>query len=258
MRRFARTFVIAVAAAATLAAAPAPKVEGYLKPGMIPDGVAILPPPPAAGSPAEARDRDAFVQTRKAQGTPRWNAAAHDNEIAPETVLADFDCATGAHLGRANTPTLQRIFARVRIDLGPVIGPPKDFYHRPRPFVGTGSPICIAETDELRKSPDYPSGHSTYGWASALILAEIDPAHATAILSRGRAYGESRVVCGVHTPAAVSAGRDNGALLVAALHASPAFRRDVEAARRELARQPHAAPDASCTAEAALLGTTPY
>jgi acid phosphatase (class A) len=31
-----------------------------------------------------------------------------------------------------------------------------------------------------------------------LILAELAPERATPILNRGRAYGESRVVCGVH------------------------------------------------------------
>lgn len=53
----------------------------------------------------------------------------------------------------------------------------------------------------------------------------------------------------------------NAAIVVAALHASPAFRQDVESARRELAayRQSTTAMDpVQCTAEKVLISTTPY
>jgi len=88
----------------------------------------------------------------------------------------------------------------------------------------------------------------------SLILAELAPDRATAILNRGRAFGESRVVCGVHSPSAVDAGRTNGASLVATLHGQTAFRADLEAAREELAAlRAKAAPlTASCAASLAL------
>ena len=84
----------------------------------------------------------------------------------------------------------------------------------------------------------------------------------TPILIRGRAFGESRAVCGMHTASAVEAGRTTGAAVVAAEHGSAEFRADVEAARQEIAAQraAHAsAPDpAACQAEAALTARTPY
>ena len=44
------------------------------------------------------------------------------------------------------------------------------------------------------------------GWAWALILSELAPDRADAILARGLAYGESRAVCGVHYASDVEAG----------------------------------------------------
>ena len=101
----------------------------------------------------------------------------------------------------------------------------------------------------------YPSGHSSLGWAWALILSEIDPEHANAILARGRAFGESRVICGVHWQSDVEEGRFMGASAVARLHADPAFRADLEAARAELAgiRAKNLKPTRDCRAEAAAM-----
>jgi acid phosphatase (class A) len=92
-------------------------------------------------------------------------------------------------------------------------------------------PICTPEEEEkLRKDGSYPSGHTAIGWAWALILTEIAPERADAILARGRAFGESRVVCNVHWHSDVVAGRFMGAAAVARLHADPGFRAELEAA----------------------------
>ena len=60
------------------------------------------------------------------------------------------------------------------------------------------------------------------------------PDRADAVLARGLAYGESRVICGVHYPSDVEAGRIVGAAMVAALKADPAFQADFAVAAREL------------------------
>jgi len=62
-----------------------------------------------------------------------------------------------------------------------------------------GAPVCTPEDEEvLRKDGFYPSGHTALGWAWALILTEIAPDRADAILARGRAFGVSRNICNVH------------------------------------------------------------
>ena len=96
-------------------------------------------------------------------------------------------------------------------------------------------PTCSPEDEEyLRKDGSYPSGHTAIGWAWALILSELAPDRIDAILARGRAFGESRVVCNVHWHSDVAEGRFIGASAVARLHADPGFRADLEAAKKEL------------------------
>ncbi len=217
------------------AASPPPVAPGYLAKGAAPDALAILPPPPKHGSAAEAEDQAAFVSTRSLQGTPRWKMATNDAVISTQSAYQDYACALGVTLETAQTPTLSTLLVRVATDARPVIDPPKDYYARPRPFLDLKGPICVEDTSFLRAAASYPSGHATLGWTWGLILAELAPDRSTQILSRARVYGESRVVCGVHYPSDIEAGRTNGSTLFAVLQSDPAFRADMETARAEIA-----------------------
>jgi acid phosphatase (class A) len=86
-------------------------------------------------------------------------------------------------------------------------------------------------------------------------LTEIAPDRADALLARGRSFGESRVICGVHWQSDVVAGRLVGAGTVARLHADPVFRADLEAARKELLSvlAKGLLPTRDCSAEAAAM-----
>ena len=86
-------------------------------------------------------------------------------------------------------------------------------------------PLAVPEARAfLEKDPSYPSGHTALGWGFALILSEIAPDRANEILARGRAFGESRIVCNHHWYSDVVWGRFMGAATVARLHADPTFR----------------------------------
>jgi acid phosphatase (class A) len=252
----------ALAALAWVAAAPAAPPQGYLLPGAAPYMISVLPPPPARGSGVEADDRRAFEVTRKLKGSARWTLATADAAVSPQADIHDFACALGVVLDETSAPTLYGIFSRSLSDERAFITPPKDFYQRPRPFVGRRGDICVARTDELARSGSYPSGHSTAIWAWGLMLAELAPDRATAILTRARVYSESRVVCGVHFPSDIAAGRLNGSALYAALQSSPAFRADMEKARAEIAAARAAggpSPDpALCKVEAEAAAHRPW
>jgi acid phosphatase (class A) len=252
--------VLAAAAYALLAAAaPAAPHAGYLAPDAAPDTIRILPPAPAAGSSRDEADRAVYRQTRAMKDSPRW-AAAHA-DIDQKAILQDMACAVGADLTPAAAPRLNALLQRLGPDVSRAVNRPKDHYGRKRPYLADDGPICDARTDALAASPDYPSGHATWGWTVGLILAELAPDRATDILVRARAYGESRIVCGVHTLSAVEAGRTNASALVATLHGSPDFRADLEAARREVAAARRAGPApgaAACAAQAQLVEPSPY
>jgi acid phosphatase (class A) len=257
MRRL-RPAAAALLAALCIGAGPAPKSTGYLGEAG-PDTLRILPEAPVAGTSRYEADRTVFLQTRSLKDGPRWRLAQAD--IDQGAILKDMACAVGVELTPANAPRLATLIQRMRPDVGRAVSRPKDFYGRKRPFLIDEGPICDARTQSLEASPDYPSGHTTWGWTVGLILAELAPDRAADILVRARAYGESRIVCGVHNLSAVEAGRTDASALVAALHGSRDFRADLDAARREVAaaRKAGPAPDpAACAALAQLIEKSPY
>lgn len=263
MRGRARGSRTALALACLLLAPAAGAADGqdqrYLG-DAAPDLVAVLPPAPLAGTPRYETDRKVFRQTRKLAGTPRWQAATEDVKVDVPAMLRNFSCAAGVAMTGENAPRTAALLARLRKDVSHGVSAPKRHYQRKRPFLIDPGPICQPRA-ELETSFDYPSGHTSWGWAVALTLAEADPPHAGAILARGRAYGESRIVCGAHNASAVEAGRTTAASVVAALHGVPEFRDDVAAARAEIRalRDQRQVPDAaSCQAEISLLGPSPY
>lgn len=252
------------AAPADAGATPPPAADGgdqeYLAAQPF-DPAKVLPAPPADGSPRAEADRKIFIETRKLQGTPRWALAQSDEDQSIPATLADFSCALGVPIDGATAPRTRQFFERVALSSRHAVDTAKTVFNRKRPFLTIDGPICVPRTAELAASPDYPSGHSTWIWMEALILAEIAPDRASEILARGRAYGESRVICGAHTASAVEAGRVNGAAIAAALHTSPAFKADLDLARAEITslRASGRQPDpAKCAAEAKLIATPAY
>src|SRR5262245_9359632 len=54
---------------------------GYLDPTALPDSLALLPPPPAPGSPGFARDEAAREAALALVGTARWSRATSDADL---------------------------------------------------------------------------------------------------------------------------------------------------------------------------------
>jgi len=244
----------------TVAAVPelrAGYVAGYLYPGnTLPNSLALIPPPPAPGSAAFALDEDVAKRSFALRGTPRFTLAASDHDLRFPHAAGIFSCALNAPVTEQDTPRLYMLLRRTLADAVVSTYPAKENYGRKRPFQLNNEPICVPEAlGHLLKSPSYPSGHTTIGWAWALILTEISPDQTDAILLRARSYGESRIVCNHHWKSDVTWGYFMGAAIVARLHADPAFRADVEAAKAELAaaRAKGLKPTRDCAAEAAAM-----
>jgi acid phosphatase (class A) len=231
-------------------------LAGYLPPGESPDSLALLAPPPASGSAAADADQEMYRATRALRDAPLWTLAAQDADLSFPNAAGTFSCALGVPISEQATPRLYLLLRRSLTDGGFATGAAKHKYQRRRPFAELQETSCTPQ-DEARLSTDgsYPSGHSSIGWTWALLLAELAPERDDAILARGYAYGQSRVVCGVHWQSDVEAGRVVAAGVVARLHADPVFRADLDAARTELAaaRAEGLAPTRDCAAEAAAL-----
>lgn len=213
-------------------AAPLDSGAGYLT-GQGPDLRQFISPAPRAHSAEERQDREVFRQERPSVDGARWKLAVADADEAVPAMLKDFSDAVGMELAPDRQPALARLLVTMRRDTAAAADALKAEYRRPRPFLLDQGPVC-QDRNMLAQSFDYPSGHTIWGTAVALVLAELRPDRAALILARGRDYGESRVVCGAHSRSAVRAGRETAAGLVAVLHGSTRFREDLEHARFEL------------------------
>jgi acid phosphatase (class A) len=211
-------------------------LAGYLRSEELPNSLVLLPPPPAEGSAGLALDRDVSLKSFAIRGTPRWTLATRDAEMMFPDAAETFSCALNAPITEQDTPHLYRLLRRTLADAAFSTFSAKKKYQRMRPFMVNGEPICRPDQEKhLKNDGSYPSGHTAFGWAWALILTEIAPERTDAILARGRAFGQSRIICNVHWHSDVVEGRFVGSATVARLHADPAFRAELEAAKAEFA-----------------------
>ncbi|WP_136162641.1 acid phosphatase [Sphingomonas flavalba] len=228
--------------------------SGYLPSGAF-DILAVLPPAPVKGEVRYDADRRIFKRTRALLNTPRGALATNDVDYSPPAMLRDFSCAVGVALTPENAPKTTALIARAGVDTANQSRVAKDYYKRLRPYQIDRGRTC-QNPEELKHSFDYPSGHTTRGWTWAAILAQVAPDRATPIMARGRAYGESRIICGVHNASAVEAGRVTSAATLTAVATQPAFQADLAAARAEmdaLRADPATPRPAACEEEAKLV-----
>jgi len=210
---------------------------GYLIKDDLPDFLQVLPPVPMPQSEDDNADVTLLQLWRRAENSPRWQLAKADAELS----YSRFAEAYGADIDPAKTPLLFHLLERVEADVSGPLGQAKEFYHRPRPyqrfpmehvcgFTTTPSPDPVSQTGN-----SYPSGHSVFGWTTALVLAEVAPDRAQTILARAREYGESRIVCAAHFPSDVLGGQLLTAAVFSRLHAVADYNRDLHCAQQERA-----------------------
>lgn len=85
--------------------------------------------------------------------------------------------------------------------IAPIVGP--DYFNTPSDNrVYNRGPMM-----DLQNSPSYPSGHTTYGYTGALILALLVPERYEQMVTRGAEYGNDRILVGAHYAMDVLGGR---------------------------------------------------
>ena len=242
--------------------APVPELghglmQGYLHDESPLNSAAFLPPPPASGSAQQAADDAASEAMIGLEGSARWAQAAVDAELHFPAAAQIFSCALGVSVTEAQTPALYRLLQRSLTDFGLASYPAKRAHQRQRPFLINGGEICTPDDREMLETDgSYPSGHSAIGWGWALTLSQLAPAQAEALLTRGRAYAQSRMVCNVHWLSDTEAGMAVGAAAFALLQNNGLFQATMAAARQELNQANLERPDtATCDAEAMVLAS---
>lgn len=249
-----RSLLVILFAGAAMLAAAAQTSAGYLAADVF-DVMAVLPPAPVAGDPRYNADRLIFLETRKLVGTPRYALATRDAQGGTANLMQDFSCAVGVSLTPQEAPLTAALLQRATRDTGRETNRAKNIFKRLRPFQIDPGEICDDKVT-LARSYDYPSGHTTAGWTWAMVLSELVPARSSEILARGRAYGESRFICGAHNESAVEAGRLSATATMTAVRNTAAYQADAAAAKAEmtaLLNDPATPKPAACAAEHDLI-----
>ncbi len=189
----------------------------------------LLPPPPAAGSPEERAELDAMLliqQRRTPAEIGRARADANRVVWRFADALGNPPAFTAERL-----PLTAAFFQRLTREIDADSAGPKGVFARPRPFRAEPrlTPVVTRAV-----SWSYPSGHSTWAHAIAIVLADMVPERRAQIFARADEYGRNRIVAGVHYPSDVEAGKLCGTVIAADLLASPRFRVDESAAAAEL------------------------
>ncbi|MFM5907624.1 MAG: acid phosphatase [Novosphingobium sp.] len=226
----------------------------YLSREAVPDSLKIDPPPPAPGSAAEARDKEAQKAALKLQGTARFALAARDADLASARATGAFSCAAGLDISPTTTPKIDALLRRSMREFGMASAPTKQKYMRMRPFVLNGKPTCTPEQEAvLRSNGSYTSGHSGIGWGWSLVLAEVFPDRTAELIARGRAFGDSRRICNVHWLSDVEQGQVVASAVFARLQSEPSYQADLAAAREEAKALKGQHVPAACDVESATL-----
>ncbi|MDE7411562.1 MAG: phosphatase PAP2 family protein [Paramuribaculum sp.] len=208
----------------------------YLIIDQVPNSTLLLPPPPADSTARWAYDVEQYNWGKSLRDTPRGTLAASDAELDDAGLTEAFSEAFGIDISKENTPATYRLITGMREDAGDLATRhAKNHYQRTRPYIYFDEMTCVPEAQAgLAGNGSYPSGHTSKAWATALILAELNPVNQDAILKRGFEMGQSRVICGYHFQSDVDAGRITGSAIVARLHADPAFTKQIDKAKKEI------------------------
>lgn len=210
----------------------------FLEESEVANSFELLPPPPAANSVQFLYDKAQYDWGLMQRNTPRGDQAVQDARVDGNGVPRAFSEAFGIEISKENTPEIHKLVLNMREDAGDLsTRHAKDYYMRVRPFAFYKEDTCNPEQQkELSTNGSYPSGHTAIGWATALVLAEINTDRQNEILKRGYEMGQSRVICGYHFQSDVDAARVVASGVVARLHANDAFMSQLKKAKDEYSK----------------------
>ena len=221
-----------------ISAACRAEVSSFLTEDEIPTGAKFLPLPP---EPTDASFYNDWLRYQWGKGmreTERGKLAAEDAVHTLEYFSKIYSEPFGLTISKENTPEISALLERILATTHLSNKKSKSRLMRARPFMLFNEPTPVPEDEErLRTNSSYPSGHTTMGWAIALVLSEINPDRQDEILKRGFEYGESRVIVGFHFQSDVDAARVITSALINRLHANDEFVQQLNKAKAEFSNK---------------------
>ena len=250
MRRFIRhalpLFILLFLSQSVFSQYRSQTVNLYVEREDQPDGGIFLPAPPDTSSVAYIDDFIQWQWGKSMRPTERGERASQESASSTTEMARIYSEALGFKISRSETPAIYNLMSRSYHTAEQASKNPKAKYMRIRPVIQYNeTPSGRSDRlESLRTSGSYPSGHTTRGMATALVLAEMAPEYQDTILRRGFEYGESRIIVSAHYQSDVNAGYMCASACVAAMHSVPDFYTDMEAARAEYYEKSGRKPEA--------------
>lgn len=214
-------FTLVAAAIQEPAFAKEPPARQYLPAGSV-DIDAIVPPPPAVGSPGFKEQMTVVLWLQRSR-TPEQVA------FVQQTLDTErFAPLLGAALMEVDGIELKHVIDSVIDEVRADYDALKGKYDLPRPFVVDDA---VHPVTDPRPVASYPSGHAIRAIVYARLLAEIFPDHKQALMDLARQIGYGRVTAGVHYPIDVTYGQKLGHAFADVVVQQPAFKRAIERIR---------------------------
>lgn len=188
----------------------------------------LLPPPPATGSAAAKQDLQAVLAAQQSRTADEQSAAKADAERS----VFRFADVLGPSMQPATLPKTAAFFERIAAFDKAEVKDAKLHWRRARPSETSDQvhPLSKEKPDDW----SYPSGHATFGYTTAVLLANMLPEKRATIFARADLYAQHRVVMGAHYPSDIEAGRLAGTVIGAELLRDADWHADYQAARAEL------------------------
>jgi acid phosphatase (class A) len=230
-----KMMMMAVMMMTAVCASAQSKPEPYFSPRELPNMLKWCPAPPDTIGAAFTYDIMQYMWGKQMRlNKERADIAIRDAVYSLECIAQEFSEPFGLKISEEETPEIYKLLRDAKATFENISGFPKFYYRRKRPFMRFNEPTLAPQYEpELRRNGSYPSGHTIFGWGSALILSEINPERADTILARGMMYGESRVIVGAHWQSDVDAGRLAASAAYARMHTSERFLEQMRLAQQE-------------------------
>jgi acid phosphatase (class A) len=191
--------------------------------------VALFVAPPAANSAQTHHEVDQLLAIQMQRSAADVEAAQADRK----TEVWQFAEALGLQPAQMRElHALADLADQVEDDVRPYVRAAKHRFLRLRPYeVDARIDPCI---DDVRRDLSYPSGHATYGYVMAYLLADMAPERRVELMVRARDFARQRTVCGVHFPSDLEAGRRGAEWLANRFLQSAEYREAAAPATHEL------------------------
>ncbi len=193
------------------------------------DALDMLPHPPAADSVTTKKELT-ILHWIEDHRTPEEVAQAKADEAERDIFI--FKTVLGDGFNAQALPLTALLSKHVEDDQQADSEPVKNKFDRVRPYNNdkTLHPVCALKT----VADSYPSGHSMTGYLMALTLASMLPEKRDAIFARADDYLHNRLICGVHYPSDVQAGKEVAYALFGVMEDNPKFKAERAAAEAEI------------------------